>query len=419
MRIKRVLRELIGVSSAVVIEDWTLDFGDDERPLLRVGVRARKRRRGGCGRCGARAPWYDRGDGRRRWRHIDIGFARCELVADAPRVDCAQCGPTVAALAWARHSARLTRAFEDLVVYDALASSKEAAAQRHGTTWRTVDGACVRVVEEALGRVDLLDGLVAISIDEVKYKKGQKYVTVVCDHVTGCVVWAHKGRSKATVAAFFDALGARRAAKLQVITADGGEWIHRVIAERDLDVLVCLDTYHVIGWATDALDSVRCDEWNQLRGANRADKAKAVKGMRWLLLRNWENLSGGQRGAIRDLEGANRRLFRAYRLKEELREIFTLPILQAQVALDEWLRYASRSKLAEFVKLARTIRHFRTEIEATIEWRFTNGLAESVNACIGRIRANARGFHSAQTFISMIMLDRAGIAPDLPWNHAS
>ena len=118
---------------------------------------------------------------------------------------------------------------------------------------------------------------------------------------------------------------------------------------------------------------------------------------------------------IRDLANANRRTFRAWQLKEELRDIFALPLLAARRALDDWLAYASRSKLAPFVKLARTIRHYRPSIEATIEWRLTNGIAESNNASIGRIRANARGFHDPNAFITMIMLDRAGLAPDLPW----
>lgn len=131
--------------------------------------------------------------------------------------------------------------------------------------------------------------------------------------------------------------------------------------------------------------------------------------------RNWENLTGAQKGVIRELATANSRTFRAWQLKEELRDIFALPLLQAHRALDSWLAYASRSKLAPFVKLARTIRTYRPAIEATIEWRLTNGIAESNNASIGRIRTNARGFHHPEAFITMIYLDRSGIAPQLPW----
>ena len=102
------------------------------------------------------------------------------------------------------------------MVHDAIVGNKQAAADRYGVSWRAVNNMCVRVATEALGRVDLLDGLVAIAIDEVKYKKGQRYLTVVCDHVTGKVIWAAKGRSKATVGEFFDALGDERAAAVAV-----------------------------------------------------------------------------------------------------------------------------------------------------------------------------------------------------------
>jgi transposase len=325
----------------------------------------------------------------------------------------------VAEVPWARHDSWFSRAFEDLVVFDAIASNKLAAARRHGVSWRAVDGMCVRVCEEALGRVDLLGGLVAIAIDEVKYKKGQRYLTVVCDHFTGKVVWAAKGRSKDTVNTFFDTLGEARAAELRFVSCDGAEWIRSVVAARAPEATICLDSFHVVSWATKALDEVRREEWNRLRRNGRARAASQSKGMRWLLLRNWENLSPAQKATIRELGQANTRSFRAWQLKEELREILAMPLAAARRALDSWLSYASRSKLASFVKLARTIRSYRPSLEAAIEWRVNNGISESNNAAIGRIRSAARGFHDPQAFITMIMLDRAGIAPDLPWHHAS
>jgi len=340
------------------------------------------------------------------------------LVADAPRVDCPEHGPTVAEVPWARHDSAFSRAFEDLVVWEAIAACKQTAAERYDISWRAVNNACVRVATEALGRTDLLDGLVAIAIDEVKYKKGQRYLTVVCDHNTGRVVWAAEGRSKDTVRKFFDALGTERAARLRFVTCDGAEWIHTVVTQRAPEAIICLDTFHVVKWANDALDEVRRDEWNALRRCGGAQAAKAVKGLRFLLLRNWENLTGKQKSVIRGLEKANRRCFRAWQLKEELRDIFTLPLAKAQRALDEWLAYASRSRLEPFVKLARTIRHYRHTLESTIEWKLNNGISESNNASIGRIRSNARGFHNPESFIAMIMLDRAGIAPNLPWKAA-
>lgn len=413
MRVTKVLKAICGFGRDVVVQGVELLEGD--RPRLMVWVRPKVRRRGRCGRCAQLASWYDQGGGERRWKHLDAGYATVELVGPARRVDCENCGPTVAAVPWARHDSSFTRAFEDLVVHDAIVGNKQAAAERYGISWRAVNNACVRVATEALGRVDLLEGLVAIAIDEVKYKKGHRYLTVVCDHVTGKVIWAAKGRSKETVGEFFDALGAERSAALQFVTADGASWIRDVVTERAADAIVCLDTFHVIGWATTALDEVRRGEWNKLRKQGAAKAAKQFKGLRFLLRRNWEHLTMGQREVITALEGANRRTFRAWQLKEELRDIFALPLIQARAALDAWLAWASRSKLAPFVKLARTIRGYRASIEATIEWKLTNGIAESNNASIGRVRVNARGFHDPQAFITMIMLDRAGIAPDLPW----
>jgi transposase len=409
---------MLGLSRAVVMSDAELvDAGP--RPGLVVKVRLRAGKKGRCGRCGTPCPWFDRGGGERRWRHVDVGFATSELVAEARRVSCPTHGPTVVEVPFARHDSWFTRAFEDLVVYDTIASSKAAAAVRHGVSWRAVDHMCERLLAEALSRVDLLDGLVAIAIDEVKYKKGHRYLTVVCDHVTGRVIWAAKGRSKATVNSFFDALGTERAALLQFLTCDGAEWIRTVVAERAPGALICLDTFHLIGWATDALDQVRREEWNRLRRSGGAKAAKTLKGLRWLLVRNWENLTCAQKGVIRELEQANKRCFRAWQLKEELRDIMQMSPIAAERALDEWLSYASRSQLEPFVKLARTVRHYRESLEATLEWKLTNGISESNNAAIGRIRSAARGFHDPSSFITMIMLTRAGLAPQLPWARPS
>jgi transposase len=192
VRDNSVLRKLLGlcVLTVVVVGRELHEAGDGGRSKLVVWVRRRARVRGRCGHCGVVAPWFDNGGGERRWRHIDMGMATCELVAEAPRVTCPEHGVTVAEVSFARHDSAFSRAFEDLVVFDAIVSNKLAAARRHGISWRAVDHMCIRVATEALGRIDLLEGLVAIAIDEVKYKKGHKYLTVVCDHLTGRVIWA-------------------------------------------------------------------------------------------------------------------------------------------------------------------------------------------------------------------------------------
>jgi transposase len=185
VRVKSVLKTVLGLCAAVVICGVELATEAD-RPKLVVSVRQKAGRKGRCGKCGRVSPWFDNGGGERRWRHVDVAYATCDLVAQAPRVSCKKHGPTVAEVAWARHDSWFTRAFEDLVVYDAISSNKNAAARRYGLSWRAVDNMCVRVATEALGRVDLLSGLVAIAIDEVKYKKGHKCLLVSYVESNGC-----------------------------------------------------------------------------------------------------------------------------------------------------------------------------------------------------------------------------------------
>ncbi|MEI2818521.1 MAG: transposase [Microthrixaceae bacterium] len=105
-----------------------------------------------------------------------------------------------------------------------------------------------RVADEALARVDLFEGLRAIVIDEVKYKKGQRYLTIVSNHATGRVIWAKKGRNKKVVESFFAGLGAERAALLEIVTCDGAAWIHDVVkVEAPSETWdICLDTFHVV-----------------------------------------------------------------------------------------------------------------------------------------------------------------------------
>ena len=148
-------------------------------------------------------------------------FTRSDVIANA--------GVIVAAVPWARHDSPLTTAFDDVLVNMAVKASKQATADRYGVSWRAVNFAVGRVAAEALARVDLLEGLTTIAIDEVKYKKGHRYLTIVSDHATGKVVWAKKGRKKKVLESFFVELGEDRAAALEIVTCDGASWIHEVV----------------------------------------------------------------------------------------------------------------------------------------------------------------------------------------------
>ena len=134
MRNTSVWQRLLGLERTVV-EGVDLDEAAD---VLVVSVRPRKGARQRCGRCGRRAALYDRGEGLRRWRTLDVGQLRCFLEAEAPRVNCPEHGPTVSQVPWARHNAGHTFAFDDQVAWLATHTSKSAVVDLMRVAWRTV-----------------------------------------------------------------------------------------------------------------------------------------------------------------------------------------------------------------------------------------------------------------------------------------
>ena len=205
---------------------------DENAGSVVVAVRPAAKARGRCGRCGRRSARYDRGEGRRRWRALDLGTTKVFLEADAPRVRCREHGPTVAAVPWARHDAGHTRDFDDQAAWLAVRTSKTAVCELLRVAWRTVGSIVTRVNADIDARVDRLDGLRRIGIDEISYKRGHRCLIVVVDHDTGRLVWAAPGRTEAALNGFFDELGEDRAALLTHVSADMADWIARAVARR-------------------------------------------------------------------------------------------------------------------------------------------------------------------------------------------
>ena len=214
MREARVFARLLGLERAVV-EGVKVD--GDGAVVVRARPPARECSR--CGVCGRRSPGYDRGEGRRRWRALDLGTTKAFVEAAAARVECPEHGVVVARVPWARPGSWFTRAFEDQVAWLASHCSKTAVCELMRVSWLTVGRIIERVVaERSRRRGDPLRGLQRIGIDELSYRKGQRYVTVVVCHDSGRLVWAADGRDKQTVERFFDALGrgALRAARARL-----------------------------------------------------------------------------------------------------------------------------------------------------------------------------------------------------------
>lgn len=403
---------MLGVEHAV-IERVEIDDDGDE-PVVVVHVRAGRRQRGRCGVCQRRCRGYDQGDGRRRWRHTDAGVLQVWLEADAPRVACPRHGPTVVAVPWARHKAGHTRVFDDTVAWLAVATAKTTLCQLLRIAWRTVGSIVARVAAEAMAVRDPLAGLRRIGIDEISYKKGHRYLTVVVDHDAKRLVWAAPGRDKATLRRFFDALGPDRCAQVTHVTADGADWIADVVAERCPAAVLCADPYHLVSWITDALDEVRRQVWNDARRAGDKQTARNLKSARYALWKNPQDLTDRQQVKLAWIAASHKPLHRAWELKEAFRKVIAVKGAHASHLLDDWLAWASRSKLKPFVEVARKLRRHRQAIENMLEHDLSNALIESTNTKLRLLMRMAFGFKDTDALIGMAMLALGGYRPALP-----
>lgn len=420
MRNASLWRALLGVEKMVVEE---VEIGGDGEFVI-AHVRPVRAAKGRCGECGARAPWFDHGEGRRRWRALDLGLLPVFLEADAPRVNCPEHGPTVRQVPWARHRAGHTHDFDQQVAWLATQCSKSAITELMRIAWRTVGAIITRVWADTAAGIDAYAGLRRIGIDEISYKKGHRYLIVVVDHDTGRLVWAAPGRDRATLGLFFDALeasGEGRCAQISHVSADGADWISSVVAERLPEAVRCADPFHVVKWAGDALDEVRRQAWNDARGAVRQRRAgrasghaKALQGARYALWKNPENLTTRQVEKLAWIARTDPRLYRAYLLKEGLRLVFRLPHAEAIEALEHWIGWARRCQIPAFVDLQKRIVKHKPAILAAIEHGLSNGRIESVNTKIRLITRVAFGFKSPEALIALAMLNLGGHRPTLP-----
>ena len=182
MRNASLWRALLCVENTVV-ED--VEF-DDEAQVLVVHVRPPRASRGRCGTCGSRASRYDRGQGRRQWRGLDMGTIQVFVEADAPRVNCPAHGPTVRQVPWARHGAGHTRSFDQQVAWLATQCSKQAITELMRIAWRTVGAIITRVWADTAAGVDAFAGLQRIGIDEISYKRRAMMSAPSAARLTAC-----------------------------------------------------------------------------------------------------------------------------------------------------------------------------------------------------------------------------------------
>jgi transposase len=330
----------------------------------------------------------------RRWRHLDVAGTKLMLEAEISRIDCRACGKVVTEqVPWARPNARHSRAFENRVVWAARRMDKSAVAEMMGVAWETVDTMIARAAPD-LTEPASLDGLTRIGVDEISYKRGHRYITVVCDHDTGDVVWAHEGKDAATLTKFYDWLGPERCARLEAVSMDLGIAYRQATKRAAPKARICADSFHVLRLVSETIEVVRRKTAVKVKDPN----------VRWALLKRPENLTVTQRQIIERFAAEETDVWRVWAHCQHLRQVFRSDPIEAANAFDQWVTNANASTIAPLRHLARRLAKHRDMIIATIELRLSNGRLEGTNSKIRLINHRGYGHHRASALIALVLL---------------
>jgi transposase len=424
VRVTTAFNKMLGIVGASVV---SVTFASEG---IVIGLR-RRRCRPVCP-CGWKGRGiYDRSV--RRWRHLDLGATKLFLEAEIRRIDCRRCGRVrTEELPWARPRARHSRDFEDVVAWLAQHTDKTTITRLLRTSWETVAGIVGRVVDEHL-ETRRLEGLYRIGVDEVSYRKGHRYLTVVADHDRdGVVVWAGEGKGSKTLEAFYDQLGPVGCAELQAVTLDMGSAYAKATTNKAPQARQCVDPFHLIQLANQAVEGARRWAWNLTRPKGPRPKrprgrprkgtpplansqARWLKHTRWALLKDPSQLNASQLEVLHELRRSHSVLYRCWQLKEGLRDLYRLQDpADAPEHLDWWLAWACRSRIPSFVALSKTVRVNRQRILAAVELGLSNSRLEGLNSKIRLINHRGYGHRSAAAVIAMIYLCCGGITIRLP-----
>ncbi len=412
MHIESILRRLQPHPGFVYAKaEWA---GTAAHPAIHVHVRPRKGSKGVCSTCFQKRPGYDQ-LGTRLFAFVPFWGLAVWLVYAMRRVDCPRCGVTVELVPWAAGKMQTTHALVWFLASWARVLSWKEVARRFGTSWDTVFRSVEHAVRWGLAHRNL-DGIRAIGVDELAWKKGHKYLTLVyqLDHGSRRLLHVARDRTAASFNSFFDMLGEKRSKAIIFVASDMWKAFLSVVRRRCSTAIHVLDRFHVMQLLSKAIDTVRREEVRALQAAGRP--ALLTK-TRWLLLKRRENLSREERGHLRWLLSINLRSVRACLLKEQFLHFWSYRSYRwAERFLDRWTTMAMRSKLDPFKTFARTLRQHRRELLAWLAARglFAHGATEGFN---NKARITTRKAYGFRTYehAQIALYHALGNLPEPDW----
>jgi transposase len=373
--------------------DYLSTTYQDGHVRFTIGQRPHTRR---CPACGSRhvAP---RGHQQRTFRTVPIGGKPVEIILAIPRVACPACELVrQVPLDFADPRRSYTRSFERYALELSRLMTIQDVAQHLQVGWDTIKDIQKRDLQHRYKK-PRLSKLRQIAIDEIAIGRGHRYLTVVLNLETGAVVFLGDGKGADALDPFWQRLRASRA-KVEAVATDMSPAYIEAIQKHLGDAVHVFDHFHVIKLFNEKLSDFRRELHREATDQLHKD---VLKGTRWLLLKNPENLDPkrGERQRLQEALKLNQPLATVYYLKEDLRQIWEQKdkATAAQV-LDDWNRRAEASGIKVLQKFAATLSMHRTGILAYYDCRISTGPLEGTNNKIRTMQRQAYGFRDQEFF---------------------
>jgi transposase len=414
MQLQTILNRVARHSSFVY---GTPRWSDDSlRPTLEVPILPRANGQPLCSGCGRRRPGYDRLH-ERRFEFVPLWQIAVVFVYALRRVDCPTCGVVVERVPWAEGKSRLTTAYQWFLAGWARRLSWRETATVFHTTWEHVRDSVRHAVAWGLVHRELT-GVTAIGVDEIQWRRGHHYLTLVYQIDEGCrrLLWIGRERTEESLRRGLDLLGEPFCMGLQFVCSDLWRPYLKVLAEQAGQAIHVLDRFHIMKQLGEAIDDVRAGEVKRLK---QDGYEPVLKRSRWCLLKREENLTERQTVTLKELLQYNLRTVRAYLLREDFQQFweYRSPAWAGKF-LDQWCSRVMRSRLEPLKKVARSLRRHRPLL---LNWfhakgAISAGIVEGFNNKAKLTLRKSYGFRELET-IELALYHQLGNLPEPESTH--
>jgi len=354
-----------------------------------------------CPECERRGGIVRPGTDERTWTDITIFGIKIVLHYAPKEIDCPTHGRIQEEIPWAAVRARVTYRLEYRICAFSQIMTQKAAAAILKMASSTISDILHRVIARTRAG-HKIRGLVTLGVDEISYRKGKKYATIVYDLDRSRVLWVGKGKGRATIDQFFnEQLSDYQKKQIRWASCDMSRAYTEAIKHHCPNAKLVIDRFHVVKALNEAVDAVRKEEWHKLEG----DERKAIKGLRWLLGMHSRNRTKGHTQILNKLRDSNRRIHRAWVLKDEFEHFWNYRYLgSARQFLKHWMTTVLKSRIPSLRKFVGTLKEHQENILSFVERHLTNAVGEGLNRIIKIVKNRASGFRSLESFADLIFL---------------